>query len=172
MKTLAALLGSLALGLAVMGQTTPPAKSPTEKISLDQSPPEKAAPGKAAPGKEAPGKTAKKDEPPPKIAGMEIARGDRFLGLEVVNGVFKLSFYDAKKKPVPPDVARAVLRWDPKYKVGQERTVLSPGGGVNVMTSEKTVRPPYNFKLFITLLKQATEGEDPVGETIVVDFKQ
>jgi hypothetical protein len=151
MKTLAALLASLALGLVALGQT-PPAKAP---------------PGKAPPGKE-----AKKDEPPAKIDGQEIPRGDRFLGLQVVNGVFKLSFYDAKKKPVPPDVARAVLRWDPKYKVGQERTVLNPGGGINSMTSEKAVRPPYNFKLFITLLKQATEGEDPVGETIVIDFRQ
>lgn len=150
MKTLVALLCSLALSLVALAQ--PPAKkNPAEAGSAD--------------------KAGKKEEPP-KIEGMEIPRGTRFLGLQVVNSVFKLSFYDAKKKPIPPDVARVVLRWDAKYKVGQERTVLSPGGGVNSMTSEKTVRPPYNFKLFMTLLKDAAEGEDPVGETIVVDFRQ
>ncbi|HUR59128.1 MAG TPA: hypothetical protein VM029_15540 [Opitutaceae bacterium] len=172
MKSLVALVASLALGLVVLGQTTPPATSPPATTPPAKSPPAKNPPAKNPADKAAPGKTAKKEEPPPKIEGMEVSRGDRFLGLQIVDSVFKLSFYDAKKKPVAPDVARAVLRWDPKYKVGQERTVLSPGGGMNSMTSEKTIRPPYNFKLFITLLKQASEGEDPVGETIVVDFKQ
>lgn len=156
MKPLAALLCSLALIMAALAQT-PPAPPPARKASGEKAPPAKAA---------------KKEEPPPKIEGMEIPRGDRgFLGLEVVNSVFKLSFYDAKRKPVPPDVVRAVLRWDPKNKVGKERVVLSPGGK-NTMTSEKVVRPPYNFKLFITLLKEASEGDDPVGETHVVDFRQ
>ena len=153
MKTLAALLCSLVLGMVALAQTTLPAKKgPAEKAAVD--------------------KAGKKEEPPPKIEGMEIPRGSGFLGLQIVNGVFKLSFYDAKKKPIPPDVARVVLRWDAKYKVGKERVVLAPGGGVNSMTAEKIVRPPYLFKLFMTLLKEASEGDDPVGETIVVDFRQ
>lgn len=167
MKLRAALLCCLAMASFASGQTTapaaPPATPPVKKDSAQKTTP----PAKAVP------KAAKKEEPPPKIEGIEIPRGDRgFLGIQVMNGVFKLSFYDAKKKPTPPDVVRAVLRWDPKYKVGKERTVLNPGGGVNAMTSEKTVRPPYNFKLYITLLKEATEGDDPVGETHVIDFNQ
>lgn len=117
----------------------------------------------------------KKQEEPAKIEGMEIARGDKgFLGIQVVNGNFKLSFYDAKKKPAPPDVTRAVLRWDPKYKVGKERAILTPGGGANSLTSEKNIKPPYNFKLFITLLRDgAADGaEEPAGENHVVDFRQ
>ena len=153
MKTLAVLLCSLVLGMVALAQTTLPAnKGPAEKAAAD--------------------KAGKKEEPPAKIEGMEIPRGSGFLGLQIVNSVFKLSFYDAKKKPIPPDVARVVLRWDAKYKVGKERAVLAPGGGLNSMTSEKNVRPPYLFKLYMTLLKEAAEGEDPVGETIVVDFRQ
>jgi len=41
-----------------------------------------------------------------------------FLGILVENGNFKLSFYDAKKKPAQVDVARATARWPVKYKLG------------------------------------------------------
>ena len=68
--------------------------------------------------------------PPAKIPGMEISRGAKgFMGLELVNGNFKLSFYDEKKKPIAPDVTRAALRWDVKYQPTPERTVLNPDGG-------------------------------------------
>jgi hypothetical protein len=92
-----------------------------------------------------------------------------------VDGNFRLSFYNDKKKPVAPDVGRAVLRWDPKYKLGMERAVLTPGGGPNLLTSPKFVRPPYNFKLTIVLLGADADGEgegEPVGETHVIDFRQ
>lgn len=119
---------------------------------------------------------AKKAEAPPKIEGMEIARGTKgFLGLQLVGGTFKLSFYDMKKKPVAPDVARALLRWDPKGKVGQERLVLNRDG--MALSSPRPVKPPYVFKLFITLIPEgAATGADnpdaaPAGETIVVDYK-
>ena len=56
------------------------------------------------------------DDAPGKIAGIEIARPNGgFLGLQIVNNNFVLSFYDAKKKKIPPDVARAALRWPVKY---------------------------------------------------------
>jgi len=119
---------------------------------------------------------AKKAEAVPKIEGMEIARGAKgFLGLQLVGGTFKLSFYDMKKKPVAPDVARAMLRWDPKGKVGQERLVLNRDG--MALSSPRPVRPPYVFKLFITLIPEGAatgdgaEAAAPAGETIVVDFK-
>ncbi len=119
---------------------------------------------------------AKKAEAVPKIEGMEIARGAKgFLGLQLVGGTFKLSCYDMKKKPVAPDVARAMLRWDPKGKVGQERLVLNRDG--MALSSPRPVRPPYVFKLFITLIPEGAatgDGADAAaaaGETIVVDFK-
>lgn len=118
--------------------------------------------------------SAKKEEPPPKIEGMEIARGGNgFLGLQIVEGRFKLSFYDAKKKAIAPDVARAALRWPVNYKIGDERTVLMPDGN-KALTSTKAVRPPYTFKLFITLIREGDQAaaDSPAGETYVIDFRQ
>src|SRR4051812_5320057 len=48
----------------------------------------------------------KKDEGMGKIEGIEIAHGKGFMGLQIVGGTFKLSFYDEKKKPTLPDVTR------------------------------------------------------------------
>ena len=48
----------------------------------------------------------------PKIPGTVIPRANgTFLGLEVVGGNFKLSFYDKKKKTMAPDITRASARW-------------------------------------------------------------
>ena len=117
-------------------------------------------------------KTAPKKEEPPKIEGMEVSRGQKgFLGVAVVNGTFKISFYDVKRKPIAADVARAVLRWDPKYKVGEERVVLTPGTDGKSLTSPRNIRPPYNFKLIMTFFKDESAG-DATGETIVIDFRQ
>jgi len=111
-------------------------------------------------------------EEPAKIEGMEIPRGDGFLGLQIVDSTFKLSFYDAEKKPVVPDVDRAALRWDPKYKVGEERVVLNLSADGKSLSSPKNIRPPYLFKLYMTLVRDAASGTSPVNETIVVDFRQ
>lgn len=119
-------------------------------------------------------KPEKKKEPP-KINGIAIGRrGGGFLGIEIVGGRFKLSFYDAKKKPAAPDVVRAALRWPVNYKIGDERAVLTPDGET-ALSSSKVVRPPYVFKLFITLIKSADDtaaSEEARNETYVVDFRQ
>lgn len=196
MRTLVVLFVSACGMAALSGQTTgsttgdstqqkaPPAKSATSsksasggKIILD----DKSVPaGKTAPAKKSgtatkagAGAATAKKEAPAKIEGMEVARGAKgFLGVQVVDGRFKINFYDEKKKPMKPDVARAALRWDPKYKVGVERVVLTPTGE-NALSSERFIRPPYNFKLFVTLIKEAADGaEDPAGETYTIDFKQ
>lgn len=189
MKTLVALLASFACALTTVAQyapadktapadkstdttkTAPAAKTPPKtRINLDEKtpPPTKAGAGTA---KKADDK-AKKEEPPAKIDGIEISRGAKgYMGIQIVNSTFKLSFYDAKKKPIAPDVARATLRWDPKYKVGDERVVLNPSE--KALTSPKNIRPPYNFKLFITLFKEPAEGADPVvSENYTIDFRQ
>jgi hypothetical protein len=122
----------------------------------------------AAPKKAVPAKT----EAPATIEGIVVPRGERgFLGVQIVGGMFKITFYDAKKKVVAPDVLRAVLRWDPKYKVGKEQVVLNRSEDGKALTSPKPIRPPHQFKLFITLIKDVTESEDAVGETHVIDFR-
>jgi hypothetical protein len=126
----------------------------------------------AASGGVAPAPGAKQEEPPPEIEGMEISRGSKgFLGVQIVDGRFRLSFYDPEKKPTTPDVMRAALRWNPSYKVGMERVVLNPGAE-NTLTSDRFIRPPHNFKLFIVLVNDASAGEEPVGESYTIDFRQ
>ena len=125
----------------------------------------------AEPAKSA--KDAKKEEP--KIEGLAVPRGDKgFLGIQIVSGTFKLTFYDTKKKPKAPDMGRAVFRWRPNYKPTEERYVLNPGGDEFSLTSPRVVRPPYQFKLYITLLKGDSnpDAEQPPGESFVVDFHQ
>jgi hypothetical protein len=174
MKTMLALLCSvLLLTVSSRSQTPAPktsADEPADPATKNAAPPSKtgakSAYDKAADKKADP---AKKEL---KILGIEVPRGERgFLGVQIVNGTFKISFYDAKKKPMAPDVTRALLRWDPKNKVGQERVILNAGEDGTSLTSPKSIKPPYNFKLFITLLKEATETADPVGETHVIDFR-
>lgn len=154
------------------------------RINLDQpaSPPPKAAPtapaaSKAAPSKDtrkaAPKKDAKKADTPGKIEGMEVSRGDKgFLGVKIENSNFKISFYDKEKKPVTADVAGIVLRWPVHYQPNDERALLTPTSDGKAMTSDKVIKPPFSFKLFITLLKSMTPGEDGDAETYVIDFRQ
>jgi hypothetical protein len=191
MKTLVALVGSLLCVGPVSAQTTTPAEKtapvdkavPADKTTPDSKksqmrivlPTKNTPEAKTGPATKAGATKAgekKKEEPPAKIEGIEIARGEKgFLGIEIVNATFKLSFYDTKKKPIAPDVARATLRWDPKYKVGEERVVLNPAE--KSLSSPRNIRPPYNFKLFITLFKEPTEGADPVAvENYTIDFRQ
>ena len=169
MKTLVSLLTALACVASAGAQTAPPANSSGVKIDLGTSSPKAGAKPdtKAAPAKPDPKK--KKEEPPGKIDGVTVARGTGFLGLQVVGGHFKVSFYDAKKKPVPPDVASAVLRWKVNYQPDPERVRLTPGGGANSLTSEKVIRQPYSFKLTVLLLKSDDDGSP---ETFLVDFQQ
>ena len=112
----------------------------------------------------------KEDEKEGKIAGQTIPRANgTFLGLEVVGGNFKLSFYDKKKKPMAVDMDRANLRWVITGKADNERAVLTPGGDGKAMTTAKYVKPPYNFKVFITLVKG--EGDSAQTESHTVDFR-
>ncbi len=186
MKTLVALLVSVVLPAWLVAQTpaapapaapaTKPATAPTAKSAAIPAA-KTAAPAKAAPAVAAKAgadqskteKTAKKEEAPAKIEGMEIGRGEKgFLGLQIVDGNFKLNFYDAKKKAQTPDLTRAVLRWNPNNKPGAEVYILSPGGG-KFLTLARTVRPPYTFKLFIGLF---ADGAEQPTESYVVDFRQ
>jgi hypothetical protein len=106
-------------------------------------------------------------EPAPKIEGVPIARQDgRWLGLAVEGGHLMLRFYDKDKKPEKtPDAHRATARWSPVGKSGDERAVLNPAGGA--LTAPQFVRPPLNFRVYLTLL----DAEGKVIETVIADLK-
>lgn len=124
----------------------------------------------------APGQADAKKEAELKIEGITIARPNgAFLGITLEGGTFKLSFYDAKKKPAVPDVTRAAARWNPNYKTGSERVILNLSADGKALVGRKAVRPPYAFKLYLTLLAPAstpgTEGGEQATESYVVDFR-
>lgn len=103
------------------------------------------------------------------IKGIEIVRPNgTFLGLEVVNNNFVLTFYDVKKKKMTADVARATMRWPVKYQPTDERTVLNPAADGMSLTSTKPVRPPHAFKVFVALF---VEGSETAVENYVVDYR-
>jgi hypothetical protein len=121
-------------------------------------------------GKGATAAPGAKTEPEPKIEGIVLNRPKGgYLGLTLDGGCFKLSFYDAKKKPAKVDVARATARWPVRYKAGDEHTVLLPAGAGTALTSAYHVRPPYAFKLYLSLF--AASGDNAV-ESYVIDFRQ
>jgi hypothetical protein len=102
------------------------------------------------------------------IAGTAIKRssGDGWLGIELDSGSFVLTFYNAKKKPTAADKTGAVLRWPVHYQPNDERTELVPTSDPAVFASSYPVKPPYSFKLHITLLA----GPKDDVETYVIDF--
>lgn len=123
----------------------------------------------------APAKSATKGKPEatkevePVIPGQTIVRENgTFLGLEVVGGNFKLSFYDQKKKPMAADVTRATARWNNTRGPGDNRTVLNSSG--NALVGSKFVYPPYNFNLYITLLV-GDDDDSKAVESFVVPFR-
>ncbi|MCC6416406.1 MAG: hypothetical protein IT582_10900 [Opitutaceae bacterium] len=110
-------------------------------------------------------------EKEPVIPGITLDRktGGGFLGIEIVDGNFKLSFYGKDKQPVAVDFPRALLRWEVTYKNAAERLILSAAPGGKYLTSTRVIRPPYNFQLFITLLADDQRKE---SETYVLRFRQ
>jgi hypothetical protein len=105
------------------------------------------------------------------ISGLVIPRANGgFLGLQLDdNGNFKLSFYDAKKKPTAPDVASGTIRWTPAGKKGILFVGLDQGSDGVSLASPKIVQKPWAFKLTLLLFAQ---GNDNPVETYSVDFSQ
>lgn len=123
-------------------------------------------PGAAAPAAAA---SAQKAEEPV-IPGFPITRTKGgFLSLAVENGNFRLSFYDTSKQPVSADVSRANVRWIVHYTVYDQRTVLNPTPDGMALTSSTYIRPPYQFKLYLTLI---VDGSSEAPETYAIDFRQ
>ena len=154
---------------SLMQAQTPAAATPADaRAPAPKSPVTKAIPAAAA--KTAPAKKdEKKKEELPKIPGIVINRPNgTFLGLEVVGGNFKLTFYDKKHKPMAVDVTRATARWPNPRSPGDNRTVLNGSG--TALVGAKPVIPPFNFNVFLTLL-QGEGDEAKAVENYTVAFK-
>jgi hypothetical protein len=172
-KTLAGLLVGLSVVPMTMAQ--PPTPTETNKSApATTTDTKKAAPKADAKAKAAPVVVpAKKDdknkkaEEMGKIDGMTLPRGTGFLGVQIVNGVFKITNYNAKKKPAAADFTRIVLRWNAPYQKAPERTQLGPTG-LGTFSSEKIVKPPHTFRLSITLFRG--DGDDAPAENLSLDF--
>lgn len=151
MKTFATLIAVLSVSSLLCAQSAPVAK-PTEL-------------GKTTPTTKAVQK--KKEEP--KIPGTSVMRADgTYVGLEVVNANFKLSFYDKDKKIMAPPVTRATARWPNSRAPGDDRTVLNPSG--NALIGAKPVRPPFTFNVYLTLLEGEGDGVRVV-ESLIIPFR-
>lgn len=145
---------SIGIVIPVVAQSSSPNKKEGNASSPDGSQsPESAAPGEAA---------------EPALPGAVVERsGGGFLSLTVEGGKFKLSFYDAKKKPAAPDAVRATTRWDPVNKAGQERSILNLSEDGQALVGNVFVRPPHIFRVYLSLL-----GEDGQSlESHVINFR-
>lgn len=97
------------------------------------------------------------------VAGTAIPRPQGgWLGVEIKNNSFVLTFYNEKKKPTPADATSAVMRWSVHYQPNDERTELLPSDDPAVLTSSYAVRAPHTFLLHVVLLfadkPDASEG--------------
>ena len=70
-----------------------------------------------------------KDDEEGTIAGLPIQRSQGgWLGLELKDSTFRVTFYNAKKKPIPADASSIAMRWTVHYQPNDERTLLVPSG--------------------------------------------
>jgi hypothetical protein len=118
------------------------------------------------------------EEPMGTISGTAIQRAHGgWLGIELKDQNFWLTFYNDKKKPVAADAGAAVLWWPVQYQPNPERVELTTSSNPAVLTSAMVIKPPYSFKLHITLLADANSGTGPQGgtpppepESYIIDF--
>jgi hypothetical protein len=88
-----------------------------------------------------------------------------WIGLEIKDSNFRLTFYNDKKKPVPADRSSAALRWSVHYQPNPERTELLPTDNPAVLASSYPVKAPYLFKVHVALLADGL----PEPETYIFD---
>jgi hypothetical protein len=108
-------------------------------------------------------------EKPAEIAGLEIPRAaGGFIGVTVEGVRLVVKFYDADKKPVAVDVARATARWNPINKTGEVRSVLNPSSDGQSLGSTPVLQPPHVFKVYLTLLN----AKGDAVESFVADLRK
>ena len=120
-------------------------------------------PVKPAPAKQEETAKAEGDAAEPTIPGVSAKRANGgYVGVTVDAKGFTVAFYDDKKKQIDCDVAQAAIRWNPSYKIGEERRMLNPSGDGKTLTSAP-VRAPYNFRFRLILLNASGEAVDSFG---------
>lgn len=145
-----------------MGQTPAPTPAPNTA-----KPPPKTAPAKTTKPAKPSVTPAPKDEADIQLPGIVQPRPNgTFLTVEVVDGKFKVGFYDAKKKAMTADVARASARWKTNKKLVEDHTILNASGDGKSLVGAAFVAPPYTFRLFLTLLSE----DGTAGETYVINM--
>jgi hypothetical protein len=112
-----------------------------------------------------------KEEPMGVIEGTTLTRpSGNFLGLTLLDGKFKLTFHEKKKKkPMKVDALRVIARWPNPHGPGNNQTILNPAGNGTFMMGSQFVRGPHSFNL--TLILVLTEGENAQTETYTVPFR-
>lgn len=159
----------LIFATSLMQAQTPAAARPADPKAPALEAPAPKSPGTKATTATPANKVEKKKEELPKIPGTVINRPNgTLLGLEVVGGKFKLTFYDKKHKPMAVDVTRANARWPNPRGPGDNRTVLNSSG--SALVGAKPVVPPFTFNVYLTLLEG--EGEEAKAvENYTVAFR-
>ena len=102
----------------------------------------------------------------PKLEGVVIERSSGgFLTVTMDGPKLVLSFFDAEKKQIPPDVDHAFVRIHPAGRNPLRRTLIKMDDGLT-LTHGQPLRPPWVFKLYITLV----DANDKAIEEYVVDY--
>jgi hypothetical protein len=98
------------------------------------------------------------------IQGVLIQRPDgSFLEFRVMDPGNKINcfFYDAKKKPIPPDVDRIAIRLLRNVpKMENQFMVAIPTSGLEGLGSPHFVQRPHIFRAFLSLMREG--AKDPV----------
>lgn len=98
-------------------------------------------------------------------SGKNIQRGSMgWINVEASGPRLVVKFFDAKKKPAPPDVERGFARFQFASK-NPERAPLHLEGETLVSTA--TVRPPHNFLVILSLFRS---GESESAESYTFKY--
>jgi hypothetical protein len=108
--------------------------------------------------------------PEAKIEGVLIPRGEKgLLALRLAGGGFELRFFSPERRPLVPEVPRAVVRFTPAgRKTGPESHWLELSADGKALQSARIVRPPHGFR--VTVLLFAAGAEQPL-EVYTAEFR-
>lgn len=124
---------------------------------LAQTSPRPAAPKQTAKGEE--------EEKEGEVKGIALQRPDgRWLGVTMDGLNLRLTFYNKKKNPVAPDVARATARWNRPTVATADRAVLNLADDGVSLVGNQIVRKPWTFVVYLALVND----RDDVSESYQV----
>lgn len=105
---------------------------------------------------------------PIELPGTVFTRKDgSYLTLTLEGGQFKLLFFNSTKQPMPANVPRATIRWNPKQKFGEQHAILNPTADGLALKGNVFVQPPFPIHLFVNLLT----AEGTVSESFQANFR-